>query len=183
MTISGVKHLKFNSPSNLIGFAPNGRMETQAPSRANGGMIAFTREPSSNRASTMGHVSSTRLPTFDTIRSIILASSGRCSRNSTAVFYKLPLFFHKDVFGAIDKNIANGGVFQKGTPTVQDLESHPKLHGSNDGEFSDQLEVSILSFAEVLYNETNFFVEKIRPSSLPPWRGRAYPPIVDEFYV
>ena len=47
------------------------RIETQAPSKASGGIIALTREPSSNRASTIGHVSSTRRPTLDTIRSMI----------------------------------------------------------------------------------------------------------------
>jgi len=41
------------------------------PSNASGGMIAFKREPSGSRASTIGEVSSTRRPTRETIRSRI----------------------------------------------------------------------------------------------------------------
>ena len=48
----------------------NFRIETLGPSSANGGMMAFTREPSFRRASTMADDSSIRRPTADTIRSI-----------------------------------------------------------------------------------------------------------------
>ena len=46
------------------------RIETSGPSIANGGIIAFTREPSGRRASTIGVDSSIRRPTRDTIRSM-----------------------------------------------------------------------------------------------------------------
>ncbi len=46
------------------------RIESSGPSTASGGMIAFTREPSASRASTIGELSSTRRPTPLTIRSI-----------------------------------------------------------------------------------------------------------------
>jgi len=49
-------------------------MDTEGPSSASGGMIAFTRDPSGRRASTLGDDSSTLRPTRDTIRSNI------CSR-------------------------------------------------------------------------------------------------------
>ena len=41
---------------------------------ASGEMMAFTRDPSVRRASTMGHTSSTRRPTFETIRSMICSN-------------------------------------------------------------------------------------------------------------
>ena len=46
----------------------NRRMDNFGPSSARGGITAFTREPSGNRASTMGLASSTRRPTLDTTR-------------------------------------------------------------------------------------------------------------------
>ena len=39
------------------------RIETEGPSKAKGGIMAFTREPSTNRASTIGDASSIRRPT------------------------------------------------------------------------------------------------------------------------
>ncbi len=56
--------------SSLIksGLAPKRRIETSGPSKARGWMIAFKRLPSGSRASTIGHVSSTRRPTRPTIR-------------------------------------------------------------------------------------------------------------------
>ena len=53
------------------GSRPNRRIERQGPSMAKGGMMAFTREPSARRASTIGDDSSTRRPTLDTMRSMI----------------------------------------------------------------------------------------------------------------
>ena len=47
------------------------RMDIAGPSSASGGMIAFTREPSASRASTIGLDSSMRRPTELTIRSMI----------------------------------------------------------------------------------------------------------------
>ena len=71
------------------GSAAKRRMDSTGPSRASGGMIALTREPSARRASTMGEDSSTRRPTADTIRSITWR---RCalSRNTTRVRSSFP---------------------------------------------------------------------------------------------
>ena len=69
-----------SSSSSLRGFAPKRRMETAAPSKAKGGMIALKREPSDSRASTIGVVSSTRRPTLETTRSMIwIPDTGTCS--------------------------------------------------------------------------------------------------------
>src|SRR5438132_973288 len=64
-------------------------MDMVGPSRARGGMMALTRLPSGKRASTIGDVSSTRRPTFDTIRSMI-CSRWSLSRNLTSLFSILP---------------------------------------------------------------------------------------------
>ncbi len=47
------------------------RIDNTGPSMARGGMMAFTRDPSARRASTIGEDSSTRRPTAETIRSMI----------------------------------------------------------------------------------------------------------------
>ena len=67
-TISG--NIDFFSIRSLIikGRAPNRRIETKAPSKASGGIMALIRLPSGKRASTMGVVSSTRRPTRPTKR-------------------------------------------------------------------------------------------------------------------
>ena len=101
ITISGVKALKFSKSSSLSGLLPKRRMETAAPSKASGGMIAFTREPSVRRASTIGQTSSTRRPTFDTMRSMICIKCA-LSRNSTVDFSILPRRSTIDVFGTVD---------------------------------------------------------------------------------
>ena len=60
-------------------------MESSGPSTASGGMMAFTRDPSARRASTMGELSSTRRPTADTMRSMT-RSRWRSSWNDVATF-------------------------------------------------------------------------------------------------
>ena len=55
----------------VTGSRPKRRIERQGPSMARGGMMAFTREPSARRASTMGEDSSTRRPMRETMRSMI----------------------------------------------------------------------------------------------------------------
>ena len=55
----------------VMGSRPKRRMDRTGPSSASGGMMAFTREPSARRASTIGELSSTRRPTRDTMRSMI----------------------------------------------------------------------------------------------------------------
>ncbi len=49
----------------------NLRIVTQGPRTAKGGMMALTREPSGNRASTSGWLLSMRRPTWATMRSMI----------------------------------------------------------------------------------------------------------------
>ena len=70
-SISGVNALNRKRSFLPIGFDPNIRIVTVAPSSERGGMIALKRDPLGRRASTIGDVSSTRLPTRDTIRSMI----------------------------------------------------------------------------------------------------------------
>src|SRR5947207_14892025 len=53
----------------VYGSRENFRIVSVGPLRASGGMIAFTREPSGRRASTIGDASSTRRPPRDTILS------------------------------------------------------------------------------------------------------------------
>ena len=55
------------SLSMLVRLGGNLRMERHGPSMASGGMIALMRLPSGRRASTIGELSSTRRPTFETI--------------------------------------------------------------------------------------------------------------------
>ena len=69
-SISGVNALNRSRSSLPRGFEPKTRIVTAAPSRARGGMIALKREPLAIRASTIGKVSSTRLPTRETMRSM-----------------------------------------------------------------------------------------------------------------
>jgi hypothetical protein len=66
------------------------RMDRMGPSTASGGMMAFTREPSISRASTMGDDSSIRRPTCETILSMMRS---RCasSRKVTLVSSSTPL--------------------------------------------------------------------------------------------
>src|SRR6266508_2312 len=55
----------------VYGSRENFRIVSVGPRRAKGGMIAFTREPSGRRASTIGEDSSTRRPIWETVLSMI----------------------------------------------------------------------------------------------------------------
>ena len=66
------------------------RIDSSGPSTASGGMMAFTRDPSLKRASTMGVDSSTRRPTCETILSMI-RSKCWLSRKVTVVSSNRPL--------------------------------------------------------------------------------------------
>ena len=55
----------------VYGSRENFRIVSVGPLSASGGMIAFTREPSGRRASTIGEASSMRRPTCDTILSMM----------------------------------------------------------------------------------------------------------------
>src|SRR4030043_422121 len=60
--MSSVMAPKPTKSSTFMGSRANLRMERAGPSRARGGMMALTREPSGSRASTMGEDSSMRRP-------------------------------------------------------------------------------------------------------------------------
>jgi hypothetical protein len=92
----------------VLGLEPLGgkrRIESSGPSTASGGMIAFTREPSGSRASTIGELSSTRRPTPLTIRSM---TRSRClsswnvvgTRSSAAAL-------DEDVLVGVDEDVAD----------------------------------------------------------------------------
>ena len=70
-TISGVREPSSIRSSAFSGSAGKRRIESMGPSRARGGMMALTRDPSDRRASTMGLSSSTRRPTLETIFSMM----------------------------------------------------------------------------------------------------------------
>ena len=71
VAISVVILPSFNKSCTISGLTENRRIETTGPSNASGGIMAFTREPSAKRASTIGLDSSMRRPTLETMRSII----------------------------------------------------------------------------------------------------------------
>lgn len=68
--IGGVSVWKLTRSSIFSGLTAKRRIDISGPSIADGGMIAFTREPSGRRASTIGLDSSMRRPTRETIFSI-----------------------------------------------------------------------------------------------------------------
>ena len=65
------------------------RIDNKAPSMAKGAITALTREPSGNRASTMGLISSTRRPMRETMRSMTRSKWASLS-NCTSVCTILP---------------------------------------------------------------------------------------------
>ena len=88
-SISGVALLMATRSLIRSGEPPKRRIESTGPSMASGGMMAFTREPSGRRASTIGDDSSMRRPTRETMRLMICC---RCalSRKRTLVSSSLP---------------------------------------------------------------------------------------------
>ena len=75
--------------------------------------MAFTREPSARRASTMGEDSSTRRPTRETMRSMICM---RCplSLNDKPGQFKLASALDVDLVEAIDQDVGDGVVLEQG---------------------------------------------------------------------
>ncbi len=78
----------------VYGSRENLRIVSVGPLSASGGMIAFTREPSGRRASTIGDDSSTRRPTCETILSMMRS---RCALSTNAAFGPLELAAALDV--------------------------------------------------------------------------------------
>src|ERR1035438_9492717 len=91
---------------------PKRRMLRQGPSSARGGMMAFTREPSWRRASTMGWASSMRRPTWETIFSMMW-SRWASSLKRTGVG-ELVVAFDEHLVVAVNQDIADVGVFEEG---------------------------------------------------------------------
>ena len=92
-----------------IGWRRKRRIDTIAPSRASGGMMALSRLPSGKRASTIGSVSSTRRPTRPAMRCTI-CSRCRSSLKATFVSSSRPLPFDVHRLGAVDQDIGNGRI-------------------------------------------------------------------------
>ena len=88
--ISGVSDFFSIRSGTVRASLENFRMVSVEPLTANGGMIAFTRDPSSRRASTSGDDSSMRRPTLVTIRSITRRRCGS-SLNLTWLRVSFPL--------------------------------------------------------------------------------------------
>ena len=87
-------------------------MESAGPSSASGGMMAFTREPSGSRASTMGDDSSTRRPTRETMRSMI-CSRCRSSRNLTLGLFQHAVALDIDQIFVVDQDVRDGRILQQ----------------------------------------------------------------------
>ena len=88
--ICGDRLAVFSIVSRVIFLVENLRIEMLGPSIASGGMMMLTRLPSARRASTSGVVSSTRLPTAETIREAMFMT-WRLSRKTTPEISSLPL--------------------------------------------------------------------------------------------
>ena len=75
-------------------------------------MMALTRLPSGKRASTIGDVSSTRRPTFDTMRSMI-CSRWSLSRNLTSRLLHLAAALDVDLVRPVDEDVADRRVLEQ----------------------------------------------------------------------
>ena len=84
----------------------NLRMVSAGPSIASGGTMALTREPSARRASQIGEDSSTRRPTWLTMRWQMLSSCW-LSRKRMPVLLDLAGDFDEDRAGAVDHDVGD----------------------------------------------------------------------------
>jgi hypothetical protein len=91
--------------------APKRRIDTSGPSTASGGMIAFTREPSGRRASTIGLDSSTRRPTRETIFSMIFIRCALSWKVMSVSSSAAPLDVH--LAAGVDQDVGHGRVVQQ----------------------------------------------------------------------
>jgi hypothetical protein len=87
-----------------MGPVPKRRIDIEGPSSASGGMMAFTRDPSGRRASTIGEDSSTRRPyarnnAVDNLQQVaIVAEAGIYPAQDAAFFNEyVILVVHQDV--------------------------------------------------------------------------------------
>ena len=108
----GVSEPKRSRSSILKGSLRNFRIVSVGPDTASGGMIAFTREPSGRRASTIGDASSTRRPIREMILSMIRR---RCwsSTNAALGLDDLAAALDVDVARAVHHDLGDGVVAQE----------------------------------------------------------------------
>ena len=92
--------------------AGNRRIDSSGPSTASGGMMAFTREPSARRASTIGELSSTRRPIRLTMRSMT-RSRWASSWNVAVTRSRTPLALDEHVAIRVDQNVADRRIAQQ----------------------------------------------------------------------
>ncbi len=158
IAISGVNALKLSKSSSLRGLAPKRRMDIDGPSRASGGMMALTREPSGRRASTMGEVSSTRRPTLDTMRSMICIRWS-LSRNLTSVFSSLPRRSTINLVRAVDQDIADGRVLEQ---HFERAEAEGLVEHLVDEAFAfHAVEQRIFGIAQAFDHQANFAAQRV----------------------
>src|SRR5215471_3990323 len=91
------------------GSAANFRIVNNDPSTANGGMIAFTRDPSGNRASHIGEASSTRHPTHNLVDR---PAQMRLIREPAIHRVDPPLPLHINLIRCIDHDLGDLGIPQ-----------------------------------------------------------------------
>ena len=114
LAISGVRLLTASRSSIFSGVTAKRRIDTIGPSSASGGMIAFTREPSGSRASTIGLDSSMRRPTRETILSMIFI---RCASSAkrTSVQSELAAALDVHLRVAVDQDVETVGSASSGS--------------------------------------------------------------------
>ena len=107
--ISSVSEPKRIKSSTVNGSLEKRRMVRVGPTRARGGIIALTRDPSGRRASTMGELSSMRRPKGATIFSMMCCTCW-LSRKRTSVQLEAAPPLDVDLKGAVHHDLADGRV-------------------------------------------------------------------------
>ena len=133
-------------------------------------MIALTREPSGRRASTIGQTSSTRRPTFDTMRSMICI---RClsSRNWTCGLFQLAAAFDVDVLRAVDHDFADRRLLEQHFERAE-AEGFVE-HFVDEAIALVAVEVGVFGVAQMFDDEADFAAERRRLRARRRATGRA----------
>ena len=158
ITISGVKALKFSRSSSLSGLLPKRRIETAAPSRASGGMIAFTREPSvqagiDHRADFIDAAADFRHDAVDDLQQVGVVAE------LDAGLFQLAAALDIDVLRPVDQDIADRMVLEQHLerPQAERFVEH----------FLDQplalaaVEERLFGVAQVLDDQADFAAEHV----------------------
>ena len=103
----------------------NLRIVSSGPESESGGMIAFTREPSGNRASTSGEDSSIRRPTWPTIF-VMMRRRCESSVNASVVCDKQPVSLEPDVVRPVDHDLRDRRVARAGARAVRSRRCRPR---------------------------------------------------------